>query len=99
MDHATFRFVLEIIAFTVLVVGGVVWLRSDLTKERCKEAQELADTRGDRIQDLENHQKRMEIEIAELRGQVDMLRQLKTSEIIDGVVGGIIPFLQPASEK
>ena len=95
MHQGDIRFVLELLGFLAVVVGGLVWLRSEISKQRCAETQELADTRGDRIHDLEEHQKRMEIEIAELRGQVEMLRQLKTSEIVSGVVEGIIPFLPP----
>lgn len=70
----------------VAVAAGAIWLRSTLVRQRHEELADLAKTRGDRIEDLEKEQQDMKNEVAELRGQVKVLRSLKSDEIADAVV-------------
>lgn len=88
----------EVVGLIILIAVGVAWLRSRLAQQNCLEAAKLADTRGERIEDLEAHVKRQDLAIAELRGQIEMLRRLKVEEIVEGVVEGIVPFLSQHNE-
>lgn len=53
----------------------------------------VAEGREQRVVDLESQVKRQEIELAELRGQINALYKVKTDDIVEGVVVGLRPFL------
>lgn len=105
MDWLRFiEFLLALAAFGVVAWGGILWYRAqqahaeeDRSKVVNKELEQLADTRGKRIDDLEESleiekkERRQDAqafreELAELRGQVEALRSLKAEEIADLVV-------------
>jgi hypothetical protein len=94
MNGEAIQLALEVFTFICVVILGAVWLRSQLAKQRVVELAELAETRGDRIQDLEAKVKQLTTEMHEMRGQMKLLVDLKTEEIIEGVVVRLIPFLQ-----
>lgn len=60
-----FSLLLQFAGFAVVVGGASVWLRSQLAKQNHEEVQELADTRGHRIEDLEK-------EVASLRREMQV---------------------------
>lgn len=95
MNGEALQTILQTFALLGALAAGVTYLVSQYRRTNCEEAQELAETRGDRIKDLEDHMRRQDLRIAELQGQIDMLRKLKTNEIVDGVVEVLLPFLQP----
>lgn len=53
----------------------------------------VAEGREQRINDLETHVKRQDIEIAQLRGEMKALYALKTTDIVTGVLEGLRPFM------
>lgn len=86
----------------LIILGGYAYYSSEKRKVHTAESDKLADTRGKRIEDLEHQIERNEVKhaesIAEMdakiqhqQGQIDMLRAMKTQEIIDGVVTRGIP--------
>lgn len=90
----------QIIIFIASILAAVVWLRQGITKSSITEATNLAKTRGEIIDDLhEDMDKRdkkwekkcdtMMTEMVELRGQMKMIQDIKTDEIIDGVAEGV----------
>lgn len=90
----TARIIIELFGFAVIATGGLVWLRSSLVKSRHEELEKLADTRGERIRDLEATVKRQGEQIQRLEGKIDAVAGLKTEEIAQGVVEILIPFLE-----
>lgn len=77
------------LGFLALIVGGWAYLRSSVVKAREEELENLVDTRGERISDLEGQVEEMRREIAELRGEVQALTNLKAKEIASEVVKAI----------
>lgn len=77
------------VSVLVTVILGAVWVRSGLVKQRHEELEELAETRGHRIGDLEKQVAELRTEVAHLRGQVDALQALKVQTIVDGVILGL----------
>lgn len=75
------------------VALGAIWLRSQLVRQRHIELEELAETRGHRIEDLEKRVEAQDKRIAFLEGQIESLMQLKTKDIVDGVIDGLTPEL------
>lgn len=95
-------FMITLVLFVGLVFGGWAYYNSERAKVHTAESDDLVKTRGQKIDDLKKEiadiKAKGESEIADLReiiqnqqGQIDMLRKLKTQEIIDGVVAGGIP--------
>lgn len=78
--------VIQLIGFAVAVAAAAVWLRSSLTKQRHEELENLAVTRGHRVADLELRVQELHDQVAELRGQVRAIQDLKAEEIADAVV-------------
>ena len=81
----------------VLLVGfalGIAWLRSQLVRQRHEELEELADTRGQRVEDLEKRLAEQNERILHLEGQMAAMLALKTSEIVSGVTEILIPIIQ-----
>lgn len=90
----------QIFLFVVSIVGAVIWLRQGITKSSINEATNLATTRGEIIDDLhEDMDRRDQIwtekcaslsdSMSELAGQMKLLRDFKTAEIIEGVQAGV----------
>lgn len=96
----TIELFLTLSAFATVVAGAVVVILSNMRKARTNEAVELANTRGEKIDDLrreiadmkaEHEGDRLEVrlEMAKMSGQIEELRERQTREIIDGVVDGL----------
>lgn len=80
----------------VLLVGfalGIAWLRSQLVRQRHMELEELANTRGLRVEDLEKRVAEQNERIIHLEGQMSAMISLKTAEIVDGVTEILIPLI------
>ena len=86
---------LELTYFAGVVLAAAIYLRSALSKQRTKELEDLASTRGERIDDLEKKVDSLSEHIQKLEGQIEMLTALKTDAIIDGVVPRIVDELRP----
>lgn len=84
---------INLLGYAVLIGGAAVWLRANIRKQNHRELQDLAETRGHRIQDQNDKISRqddkirqLQDSIAELRGQVLAMQALKATEIADEVV-------------
>lgn len=76
---------IQIAAFVVTVGAAAIWLKSALVKQRHQELEELADTRGKRIEDLETKLGELRSEMEGLKGQMALLREFKAEEIAEAV--------------
>lgn len=72
---------LELLVFVGTVVLSVAWLHSSLAKQRHKELEELAETRGSRIEDLEDQIGRLTTKVQQLEGRFQALQDLKAEQI------------------
>lgn len=108
--NVEFGLFFQIATFLVMVGAAAVWLRSEITKQRSNEAMLLAETRGHRIDDLEEKLKlamaewekeraMMRAQVAELQGQISQLQKVKTDEIVDGVTHGFRSILIELHEE
>jgi phage shock protein A len=86
MEEFSFSLMVQIITFMVSVAAAAIWLRSALVKQRHEELEQLADTRGKRVEDLENKVGELRGEVENLKGQMQALRDLKAVEIAREVV-------------
>ena len=82
-------FTITLVLFIGVVFGGWAYYNSEQRKVHTSESDKLAITRGKRIEDLEDHIARLEKSVQNQQGQIDMLRAMKTEEIIEGVVKGL----------
>lgn len=94
----------QIIIWMVSIISAVVYLRNGVTKASVKDSMSLATTRGEIIDDLHDEMdirdekwqekcEHMMTELIELRGQMTLVTQLKTEEIIDGVKDGVAEMI------
>lgn len=86
------EFALALFALTGIVYAALSKGRSDALKSHVKESASLADTRGDRIADLEEHIIRLEGRIAALEARLTATEALKAQEIADRVVAALHYF-------
>lgn len=77
---------IELGLFVVAVVGAAVWLKSSLVKQRHEELENLAQTRGDRVADLETRVEELQREVSRLSAKYEVLEQLKAEDIAQAVV-------------
>ena len=82
-------FMVALSMLVLLLIGGYAYYSSEKRKVASKASNDLADTRGKRIEDLEDEITRMREQMQNQQGQIDMLRAFKTQEIISGVVEGL----------
>ena len=80
---------IAVVMFSAVVAAAAVYIRSAVRKEHHGEVEDLADTRGKVIDDLRDKVNKLEELVLNQQGQIDMLRAMKTQEIVDGVVEGI----------
>ncbi len=73
--------VLEIVVFAILGLSGAAYLFSILRKESHAETRELADTRGKRIDDLEEQVARLRDKVENLQGALEAYQRIKAEEI------------------
>lgn len=81
MSTAVFQLLISAILFGGMVFAGAVYIRSALVKQRHSELEQLADTRGERIKDLEAQLLRVETRLAQLEGQMHAIQAIKAEEI------------------
>lgn len=90
----------QLLGVFVAIAAAAVWLRSTLAKQRTTELEHLVETRGLKIDDLQEEIDVLRQEMAEMRGEMSALHQLKTDEIArrtaEAVVGELLPFLKGA---
>ncbi len=75
------------------VIAGAIWLRSSIVKQSHKELEQLVETRGNRIDDLEGKVGELQTEVAMLRGELVAILELKHTEIADAVHKKLLPHL------
>lgn len=83
----------EIATFASVVALAAVWLRSSLVKQRHEELEELAQTRGERIEDLKARIEELETWKDRMEGKFEALESLKVEQIVDGVAAAVIPVI------
>lgn len=84
----------EAILLLIAVIAGAVWLRSSLVKQRHEELEDLAETRGQRIEDLQQRVAELEEWKTLMTGKFEALESLKVQQIVDGVVAAILPLVE-----
>ena len=85
--------IIQLIGFFVAVAAAAVWLRSALVKQRHEELEQLAETRGERIADLQAQVVRQGKEIKDLQAQVKHIQALMESNIADRIAEKVIEQL------
>jgi TolA-binding protein len=78
--------VIQSVGFVVGLVAASVYIKSALVKQRHEELENLAETRGERVGDLEAKVQELRDEVSELRGEIRAVYQLKAEEIAEAVV-------------
>ena len=76
----------EVVTFAILVAGAAIYIVSAIRKTRTTELAELAETRGNRISDLEKELRSVETRLAKLEGAYAGLQALKVTEIADEIL-------------
>lgn len=76
----------DIVAVLGAVILATVWLKSQLVKQRHQELEQLADTRGERIDDLEKRVEEQAAKVAALEAKIGALVDLKADDIANRVV-------------
>ena len=71
----------SIVLIIVLIVGGFVYLRSTLAQQSHDELSELAETRGNTIDDLRTELHALQRKVASLEGQMAAIQAIKAREI------------------
>jgi hypothetical protein len=82
-------FMITVVLFVGLVFGGWAYYNSERAKVHVAESDDLVKTRGQKIDDLQEEITELNAKLDNQQGQIDMLRKLKTEEIIDGVIKGL----------
>lgn len=75
------------------VAVAALWTRSNLVKQRHEELEQLANTRGERIEDLQARIMELEAWKERMEGKIEALELLKVDQIVVGVVAGVVPHL------
>lgn len=81
MSTTVIQFIFSSILFAGLVWAAAVYIRSALVKQRHSELEQLVDTRGERIKDLESQIVRLEHRLALIEGQMAAIQAIKAEEI------------------
>ncbi len=72
---------LQIAVFVILGIAGLAYLVSLVRRDSHRETKDLADTRGQRIDDLEEALDRVQAEMSDLRAAFEAYKDLKHEEI------------------
>ena len=72
---------LQVIVFIILGIAGAAYLVSLVRRDSHQETRHLAETRGKRIDDLEEALARLKVEMADLRAAFQAYKDLKHEEI------------------
>lgn len=73
IDYGAF---IQIVTFVVAIAAAAIWLRAAVVKQNHEELEQLADTRGEIIEDLLRKVAALEYENAELKARVKVLEDL-----------------------
>lgn len=73
--------VLQIAVFIILGISGLAYLVSLILKDSYQEARELAETRGKRVDDLEEEVARLHEKVDNLQGALEAYQRIKAEEI------------------
>ena len=76
---------INVALFAGIVGAAVIYLTSQARKANQQETADLADTRGHKIQDLEDEIQEMREHIFRLDGQVELLLSQRFEELTDGI--------------
>lgn len=85
--------VLQIVVFVVLGVAGLSYLASLVRRDSHRETRDLADTRGQRIDDLEEEVDRLKVKMAKLEDYLAAYQSIKHEEIATEVARLLEPRL------
>lgn len=97
MDWIAFaQGVTALILFSGIIAGAAVYVKSSVQRQRHEELKDLADTRGQRVEDLERDVRHLEGRVAELEGELRAYRSLLEKGIAHGVAQELIPLLNGA---
>ena len=94
-----FLLIWEVLAVMAAVAAAAIWLRSTLVKQRHKELEDLADTRGERIHDLHTEITELRAEMNELRGELNAIKNLKMRELAEVTAAEVVVQLRPSLEE
>ena len=72
---------LQIVVFVIVGVAGVAYLVSVVRRDSHRETKDLADTRGQRIDDLEEEVDRLKGKVAKLEDYLAAYQSIKHEEI------------------
>ena len=90
---------INVMMFAAIVGAAVIYLTSQSRKTTHSETVELADTRGQRNDDLEAEIQEMREHIFRLDGQVELLLSQRFNELTDGIADKVaekvVKILQP----
>jgi len=76
---------INIALFAAIVGAAVVYLTAQARRSNHTETAELADTRGERISDLEDEIAEMREHIFRLDGQIEMLLSQRFDDLTEGI--------------
>lgn len=71
----------DVVLVLVVIVAGFVYLRSTLAKQSHDELADLAETRGNTIDDLRTELRSLQSKVATLEGQMQAIQAIKAREI------------------
>lgn len=80
------QLVVGLVVVVAAVAGAAVYIRSSLVQQRHRELKDLADTRADRIAELEKKVEEQGHKITQLEGQMQAIQAIKAKEIALEVV-------------
>jgi peptidoglycan hydrolase CwlO-like protein len=81
---------INVMMFASIVGAAVIYLTSQSRKAAHKETVELADTRGEKIDDLEARIVEMQEHIMRLDGQVELVLSKKFDELTDDIAEKVV---------
>lgn len=71
------------------IIVAAVYIKSALVRQRHEELEDLAETRGQRVDDLKDKVADLSQRLATMEGKIEALEQLKVDQIVAGVVSGV----------
>jgi uncharacterized FlaG/YvyC family protein len=76
---------INVALFAAIVGAAVIYLTAQARRSNQQETAELADTRGNKIEDLEDEIQEMREHIFRLDGQIELLLSQRFDELTDGI--------------
>ena len=72
---------LQIVVFVIVGLSGLAYLFSLVRRDSASETKELASTRGERIDDLEDEVRELRVQLTNVQGALAAYQSLKHEEI------------------